>query len=162
MAGSALTGADALEAIDAALTAIEADGLVANGVASSSKIGSALRAAYREAAALPGEAAAAQVYGVPVAVTAPWASSAPDAFVGDWSNLVIGIRQDINYATSNDGVLIDEEGEIQVSAFQDDVTLCRIFARLAVAVATPLKADGSGPSKPFVGASWTGTKPPKE
>jgi HK97 family phage major capsid protein len=155
MAGAALKGADALEAIDAALTAIEADGLVANGVASSSKIGSALRAAYREAAALPGEAAGAQVYGVPVAVTAPWASSAPVAFVGDWANLVIGIRQDINYATSNDGVLIDEEGDIQVSAFQDDVTLRRIFARFAVAVATPLRADGSGPSKPFVGASWT-------
>jgi hypothetical protein len=74
---------------------------------------------------------------------------------------VIGIRQDINYATSNDGVLIDEEGEIQVSAFQDDVTLWRIFARFAVAVALPLKADGSGPSKPFVGASWTGAKPAK-
>jgi signal recognition particle GTPase len=45
MAGAALTGEDALEAIDAALTAIEADGLVATDVASSSKIGSALRAA---------------------------------------------------------------------------------------------------------------------
>jgi hypothetical protein len=41
------------------------------------------------------------------------------------------------------------------------MTLCRIFARFAVAVATPLKADGSGPSKPFVGASWTGIEPGK-
>jgi HK97 family phage major capsid protein len=155
IAGAALTGDDALEAIDNALTAIETDGLVANGVASSSAIGSALRKAYREAAALPGHAAASEIYGVPVAVTAPWDSSAPDAFVGDWSNLVVGIREDINFATSNDGVLVDEEGDIQVSAFQDDQTLVRIYARFAVAVATSLKADGSGPSKPFVGASWT-------
>ena len=52
-------------------------------------------------------------------------------------------------------VLVDEAGDIQVSAFQDDQTLVRIYARFAVAIATPLKADGSGPSKPFVGASWT-------
>ena len=66
LAGAALTVADALEAIDAALTALEGDGLVPDGIASSSAIGSALRAAYREAAALPGEAPTSAVYGVPV------------------------------------------------------------------------------------------------
>lgn len=70
-AGTALTGDDALETIDKTLTALEADGLVASGVASSSAIGSALRKAHREAAALPGQAAANEIYGVPVNVTAP-------------------------------------------------------------------------------------------
>src|SRR4051794_25064212 len=65
-AGAAVTGADALEAIDKALTAIEGDGLVPNGIASSAAIGGALRAAYRSVAALPGESPAQQVYGVPV------------------------------------------------------------------------------------------------
>jgi hypothetical protein len=51
--------------------------------------------------------------------------------------------------------LVDEEGNVQVSAFQDDQTLVRIFARFGVAIATPLKADGSGPSKPFVACKWT-------
>jgi hypothetical protein len=155
IAGTAVTGDDALEAVDGALTKIESDGLTATGVASSPAIGSALRAAYREAAALPGEAAASQIYGIPVSVTSTWSSSAPDAFVGAWENLVIGVREDLNVAISKEGVLVDEEGDIAISAFQDDQTLVRIYARFGVAVATPLKADGSGPSKPFVGAKWT-------
>lgn len=159
LAGAALTGADALEAIDAALTALEGDGLVPDGIASSSAIGSALRAAYREAAALPGEAPTSAVYGVPVAVTSPWDSSVADAFVGGWENLLIGVREDVNFAISREGVLVDEDGNIQVSAFQDDQTLVRVYARFGVAVARPLKADGSGPSNPFVGASWTGSTP---
>jgi hypothetical protein len=137
IAGTAVTGGDALEAVDGALTKIESDGPTATGVASSPAIGSALRAAYREAAALPGEAAASQIYGIPVSVTSPWSSSAPDAFVGAWENLVIGVREDVNVAISKEGVLVDEEGDIAISAFQDDQTVVRIYARFGVAVATP-------------------------
>jgi hypothetical protein len=51
---------------------------------------------------------------------------------------------------------VDEEGNIQVSAFEDDMTLIRVYARFGVAVARPLNADGSEPADPFVGASWGG------
>jgi hypothetical protein len=91
IAGKAVEGDDALEAIDRALTAIEADGLIASGVASSSAIGSARRSAYREPLALPSQAAASEVFGLPVSVTAPWPSSVADAFVGNWECLTIGV-----------------------------------------------------------------------
>ena len=143
-AGAAQTGANALEAIDKALGVIETDGLVPNGIASSAAIGGALRAAYRSVAALPGEAPTQQVYGVPVAVTSPWDSTKGDAIVGDWSQLVIGVREDINFELSNEGVLADPAGDIQVSAFQDDMTLIRVVFRAGCVLATPLQADGTG------------------
>jgi HK97 family phage major capsid protein len=151
----AVTGADALEAIDNALTAIENDGLLPNGIASSAAINAALRAANRSVAALPAEAPSRQVYGVPVEVTAPWDSSKGDAIVGDWTNLVIGVRQDINFDISTDGVLVDSGGAIQISAFQDDQTLVRVTFRAACALATPLQADGSGTASAFAIADWT-------
>jgi hypothetical protein len=64
-------------------------------------------------------------------------------FVGAWDSVVIGVREDIKHATSSDGVLVEGDGDIQVSAFQDGQTLVRIYARFAVAIATPLEADGT-------------------
>jgi hypothetical protein len=154
-AGAAQTGADALEAIDNALSVIEADGLVPNGIASSAAIGSALRQAYKQVAALPGESPAQQVYGIPVAVTSPWDSTQGNALVGDWTSLVIGVREDINFDVSNDGVLADPDGTIQVSAFQDDQTLIRVVFRAGAVLAKPLQADGSGLAKTFAFADWT-------
>jgi hypothetical protein len=83
---------------------------------------------------------------VPVAVTAPWPAS-PNAIVGGWSNLVIGIREDVNFTISRDGVLLDDDGNVVVSAFQDDMTLVRVYARFGVVIARPLAADGTGPSR---------------
>ena len=154
-AGTAETGTDALTAIDKALTVIETDGLVPNGIASSAAIGAALRQAYKQVAALPGEAPSQQVYGIPVAVTSPWDSSKGDAIVGDWSQLLIGVREDINFDISNDGVLADPDGVIQISAFQDDQTLIRVVFRAGCVLAKPLQADGTGQAKAFALADWT-------
>ena len=67
LAGAAQSGTDALEAIDAAATAIEATGLVPNGIVAGAAIGSALRAAYREVGALPSTVPEQTIYGMPVA-----------------------------------------------------------------------------------------------
>jgi hypothetical protein len=78
--------------------------------------------------ALPSERPAPELWGVPVAVTAAWDATKGDAIVADWSKLVVGIRADIAFDLSTDGVLLDDAGVIQVSAFQDDVTV-RLDAR---------------------------------
>lgn len=156
MAGGPATGADAFVAVSDAMAELEGEGILPDGIASGPGIGVALRSAALEAgdyAAAPTNA----LFGVPVAVTAPWPSTAVDAFVGGWENLLIGIREDITFAVSREGVLRDPVSkEVIVSAFQDDQVLCRIYARFAVVVARPLAADGSGPSTPFVGAKWVG------
>lgn len=155
MAAGPVTGADAFTAISDAMAELEGEGILPDGIASGPSIGAALRTAALEAgdySAAPGS----ELFGLPVAVTAPWPST-PDAIVGGWQFLLVGVREDINFSVSRDGVLLDDEGQIQVSAFQDDMTLVRIFARFGIAIARPLTADGSGPSTPFVGASWSTT-----
>lgn len=81
------------------------------------------------------------------------------AFVGAFENVVIGVREDLNYAVSRAATLVDDAGVIQVSAFQDDCVVVRIFARFACTVAKPLGADGLTPSTPVWSAHWS---PPPE
>ena len=75
--------------------------------------------------------------------------------MGDWSQLVIGVREDINFDISTDGVLANPAGDIQVSAFQDDQTLIRVVFRAGCVVAKPLQADGTGQATAFALADWT-------
>jgi len=154
MAGGPVSGPDALTAISNAMGELEGEGVLPDGIAGGPTIGAALRAAYIEAGALPGESPADTIWGVPVARSAPWPST-PNAIVGGWSNLVVGVREDINFTVSREGVLLDDAGNVVVSAFQDDMTLVRVYARFGVVIARPLAADGSAPSTPFVGASWS-------
>jgi len=149
-----ITGTDALDAIGKGMAAVEADGLLPDGIASSPAIGSAMRAAYQNVAAMPNEAPAANLWGIPIATTSEWDSTKGDAIVGDWTKLVIGIREDITFDLSSDGVLLDDAGAIQVSAFQDDVTLLRVHMRVAAAIASPVASDGMT-ADAFQAVKWT-------
>jgi hypothetical protein len=153
-AGAPLTGADALEAIDAGMAAVEASGLMPNGIASGPAIGSALRKEYRSIAALPSTSPEPTVYGVPVATTTEWDSSKGDALVGDWKKLVIGIRQDVSFDTSDSATIFDDTGTLVVSAFQDDVTVLRVYMRVGVVIGSPA-LEGGGTADAFVAVDWT-------
>lgn len=162
-AGTVVTGADAIAAIDAGLTALEADGQQATGIASRPAIGSALRKEYRAIAVPPDVVPTKTLYGIPVMTTPMWPAAAAgavapgDAIVGDWTKLVIGIRQDIRFDTSDSAILQDGTGAIIANAFQDDLVAMRAYIRLGVAIGSPLKVDGSGPADPFVNVDWTAT-----
>jgi hypothetical protein len=154
MAGTAVTGADALEALDKGLAAVEGEGLVPNGIASGASIGTALRQELRSIGSLPSQAPSASVYGVPVAIAAYWDATKGDAIVGDWTKLVIGIREDITFDLSQDAVITDGSGAIIANAFQDDLTAMRCYIRMAAAVGRPVGSDGN-PVAPFAIADWT-------
>jgi Phage capsid family len=154
MAGAALTGADALEAIDKGLAAVEGEGLVPNGVASSASIGTALRQELRSIGSLPSEAPSASVYGVEVAIAAYWDGTNGDAIVGDWTKLVIGVREDITFDVSEDAIIQDASGAIIANAFQDDLVAMRCYIRMAAAIGRPVGADGN-PVAPFAIVDWT-------
>jgi hypothetical protein len=155
LAGVASTGADALAAIDAAATVVEDTGLIPNGIAAGSAIGSALRSAYREVGALPSETPTPNVYGMPVHRTPAWDATHGDALVGDWTKLLVGIREDITFNLSDSATLTDGAGNVVVSAFESDVTAMRAFMRVAVAIAQPVQPDGTGATMPFEFADWT-------
>lgn len=158
LAGAAATGADALEAIDAAAASVEAGGGVPNGIAASSLIGTALRGYMRTALAPAEDAPGNSIYGWPVVVTPTWDSDAGDALVGDWTYLLVGVRQDITFDRSDAAVLQDGTGAIIANAFQDDLTAFRCYMRIGVAIGQPL-SDAGTPVAPFEFADWTPVTP---
>lgn len=151
-----VTGPDALSAIDAGMTSLETRGILPDGIAAGPAIGSALRQAYRDAGELPSVAPQRVLYGVPVHQTLWW-DAPPDALVGGWNYLAIGIREDVTFGRSNDGVLLSDTGAIIASAFQDNVTLIKIYMRLGCAIGMPSQAlpGAAQPQKPFAAVDWT-------
>jgi HK97 family phage major capsid protein len=157
LAGAAQTGATAEEAIDKALAAVEAQGVRPTGIASGLAILAALRGSQMASGLGPVSAEAASIlFGLPVETTVHWDATKGDALVGDWTQLLVGIRDDITYELSTDGVLVDPAGVIQVSAFQDDMTLLRVHLRVAAAIAQPVGPGGT-PVVGFEFADWTAT-----
>lgn len=154
IAGAAQTGATAIEAIDAAAAVIEGAGNTPDGIASSSAIGTALRAAYRDVGALPSEAPTPNIYGWPVVVVRGWDATKGDAVVGDWDYLLVGVREDITFDLSEEAILQDGTGAIIANAFQDDLTAMRCYMRVGIAVGQPLGPAGT-PTVPFEFADWT-------
>ena len=154
---------NAILAVGDAMGDLEGKGILPDGIASGPAIGSALRDAY----ALHGEfdtAPAQRLWGLPVARSLAWdaAASPPDAIVGGWNYLAIGIREDITFGRSTDGVLFNENGSVAASAFQDNVTLVKIYARIGCAIGMPAQAKPGAvqPQKPFCSATWVGIDPP--
>jgi len=153
--GTVVTGADALAAIDAGMAQLEEQGLVPNGIASSAAIGTALRQTYRELMVTPEAAPAQTLYGLRVAVAQVWDDTKGDAIVGDWSKLIVGIRQDIRFDTSEQAILQDAAGEIIANAFQEDLVAMRCYMRLGAAIGSPINAATGETTDPFVNVDWT-------
>lgn len=126
LAGAAQTGTTAEEAIDLALGKVEAAGVRPSGIATGLAINSQLRKAQIASSMGPVVSEAApMLFGLLLQTTVHWIATAGDACVGDFGMLLIGIREDVGFDLSTDGVLVDGAGAIQVSAFHDDMTLLR-------------------------------------
>lgn len=72
-----------------------------------------------------------------------WSTSSgqPRALVGDWSQFVIGIRQDITVDMSNEAVIQDNTGAIVYNAYQQDLTFLRLKMRIGWQVANLINRD---------------------
>jgi hypothetical protein len=154
-AGTPVTGATASEALNAGFAAVEAEGLEVTGIAAGPVIGSALRTEYAAAAALPDVRPAEVYWGVPIARSPVWDSAHGDAIVGDWTNLLIGVAEELRFELSTDAILQDDAGEIVANAFQQDLVAFRCYARIGVAAANPVKEDGTASEATFVSVDWT-------
>ena len=152
--GVPVTAADASAAVSAGLGKVEASGLTPTGIASGPSILQSIRDQTVAFMILPTDAATPSMWGLPIAVSSDWNPATCDAVVGDWTKLLIGIRQDISFDLSDSGTLFNIDGTLLVSAFQDDVVLLRVYLRVAVAVGVPVKPDGT-PADAFVPVQWT-------
>jgi len=95
--------------------------------------------------------AAPAVAGDPTA-TPPVAAvpgSTGDFITGAWRYLLIGVRQDIRFEFSKEGVLANADGTIAISAFQDNQTLLKVWARFGCVLVNPVTPRNTAGAKPF-------------
>jgi HK97 family phage major capsid protein len=125
---------------------VEADGYNVNGIAANTTYKGLLRNTRDANGVLLGEVTPASVYGEPVIypMRGLWPASgvgATEAIVGDWSQAILGIRQDITYKVITEGVIQDGAGVIQYNLPQQDMIALRIVFRCAFQTANTLNYD---------------------
>ena len=71
----------------------------------------------------------------------PTGLSAAELIVGDFDNLVVGVRQDFTYKLITEGVITDAGGLVQYNLPQQDMVALRIVFRVGWEVANPINYD---------------------
>lgn len=77
-----------------------------------------------------------------------WDKTKATLFLGDWSRLYVGVRQDITYSIHSDAVITDADGKVVYNAMQQDSKIMRVVARYGYTVVTP-STDLSNKPWPF-------------
>lgn len=68
----------------------------------------------------------------------PTGASAAELLVGDFSKLVVGVRQDMTYKLITEGVITNDSNEIVYNLPQQDMVAMRLVFRAGYAVANPI------------------------
>jgi HK97 family phage major capsid protein len=159
---------DLVQAISEAMVQIEDTGLDVTGFAARTSV----RGHFRSLRSTSGEwlvwapttpGAPATMYGAPLVYSrigfTP--AGAADLIVGDWSALILGLREDMRFDISTEGVIRDPAtGAVTVSAFQDDVAIMRVYMRAGAVIGRSVanRPDGSqGLGNPFAAVRVPGS-----
>lgn len=70
----------------------------------------------------------------------------------DWSNFLVGMRQDITYKWLDQAVISDDDGKVILNLAQQDCTALRVVMRVGFQVANPINAIQAEPSKRYPAA----------
>ena len=139
-----------------AFAQVEADGFAVDGVAANVAYRGMLRNVRDANGQLLPEVTPDSVYGVPVTypMRGLWpapATGAAEAVVGDFSQAILGIRQDITYKVLDQGVITDGAGAIQYNLPQQDMLALRVVFRCAFQTANTINYDNgvAGTRYPF-------------
>lgn len=139
-----------------AFAQVEADGFAVNGIVANTSYKGLLRNTRDANGNLLQEVSPSSVYGEAVSypMRGLWpasAAGAAEAIVGDWSQAILGIRQDITYKVITEGVIQDNAGVIQYNLPQQDMIALRVVFRCAFQTANTLNYDNptAGTRYPF-------------
>jgi HK97 family phage major capsid protein len=128
-----------------AFATVEDDGYDVNGIVANRL----LRAKLRNTRATTGESIAdapvvnaggtvSEVYGVPISYPLrglwPTGAGSTEAIVGDFTEGILGVRQDLTYKILDQAVIQDGTGAIQFNLAQQDMVAMRVVARFAFEV----------------------------
>lgn len=91
------------------------------------------------------------VYGYPIfwSTGAAFDTTKAIDFTGDWTCLRVGIRQDVTVDQSDEATLVDADGKVLVSAFQEDKRIMRVHMRLGCVIGKPVTARAPAGAKPW-------------
>lgn len=67
-----------------------------------------------------------------------WDSTQADLIAGDWTQAILGMRQDITFSIHTDGVLSDSLGAVVLNLMQQDSAALRMVLRVGYQVANPI------------------------
>ncbi len=67
-----------------------------------------------------------------------WVPGQADLIAGDWSQAVLGIRQDITWSIHTEGVISDSAGAVVLNLMQQESAALKLNMRVAFQVANPL------------------------
>ena len=138
---------------------VEADGFDVNGVIATTAYKGRLRQARAttgESLLTQGQTTATAIYGVDAMypMRGLWptpAVGAVEAIAGDFTQGILGVRQDITMKMLDQAVLTDAAGVIQYNLAQQDMVAARFTARFAFQTANTINYDqpGAGARYPF-------------
>jgi len=155
-AGNSVTagaGVDFLDDVNNMMAAVEADGYDVNGFWARRQIRAKLRGLrsttkellyYPDTPPTAGGAPGGTLYGEPIkfsnAGLTEYSTGAGNFSMigGDWSQGMVGIRDDINMEMFDQGVVTDGSGVVQFNLMQQDMVALRVTARFAFAVPNPI------------------------
>lgn len=147
--GNAATAGGFFGDFDETVALIEADGYDPTGVVAVRTARAQLRAARDstgqalDAGRLSGDLK--MIDGMPIVYPMrglwPTGSGAPRLFVGDWTQFVVGVRQDITMKVLTEAVIQDNTGQIIYNLAQQDMTALRLTFRIGWQVANLLNYD---------------------
>jgi HK97 family phage major capsid protein len=158
MALAASAGTDVADTLNNAFMAVENSGLSITGSAADIAVRGALRNARdSDGAMLCGcdwidGRERTSLFGYPIAYV-PLSETAPDFITGAWRYAILGVRQDIRYDLSNQAVVADDAGNVVISAWQDNTTLMKVWARFAFVVVRPVTRRCPNGATPFAKAT---------
>ena len=154
-------GADAVDTVNNAMGAVEGQGLNVDGHAADLVVRSALRGVRDQTGALllgynqVGDRQVPTLYGVPIAYSSfsQVGGTHADFFTGDWTQCIVGVRQDIRYAMDPSAVIADATGKVLISGFQDNQTPLKVWARFGCVIIKPVTRRVPAGANPFAAAA---------
>jgi HK97 family phage major capsid protein len=133
------------EDINQTMALVEADGYAVNGFVTRTTYKARLRGARATDGQRIMDLDNATIEGEPVryVMAGQWPSGASVAelFAGDWTQQILGVRQDITYKILDQAVIQDSNGVIQFNLAQQDMVALRVVFRAAWQTANPINYE---------------------
>jgi HK97 family phage major capsid protein len=163
-------GIDAVDGVNNAMAAVEAQGLAVTGHSADLGAKGMFRGVRDQNGSLllgteqVGSMQRPTLYGAPIAYSSYTQTPLTTDFItGAWQYLVVGVRSDIRFRIDPSGVITNQGGtQVLVSGFQDNVVPCKIWARFACTIVKPVTPRVPTGAIPFARVALGNLTPPLE